>query len=614
VQRIGRYDIIEQVGRGSMGVVYRAQDTVLEREVALKLLWEDFCDDDSALARFQREARAVARLTHRNIVTLYELAQQEDGRPYIAMEFLRGAPLDKRLRSEPPLTLIEKVDIVAQLCTGLHFAHEQGVVHRDVKPANIWVLPDNNIKLLDFGIARLASSSITRDGNVLGTASYMAPEQIEGAAVDGRADIFAAGVVLYELVAGYRPFEADSPTGVIARIIRGDRTPLDSEREHLPPALVAAIDRALARQPEERYPTAAELASVLTTIRTALERQSAPGFDATLLVPSPTVPAAGSTQTDLSLPPRPTLSGARADFTLQGAPQGTLVAAPSGEVSTPTVTTAAPSPSHAPAAGKGLLVALAAAALVAAGAFGVWRFLPARSADPTANSPSPGQPTAGPASDKPGAPGASEVRIESEPAGASVSVDGRVLPGETPLTLALEAGKARPRELRLAKRGFEDLRVELSDAQLAAGRVSVALTAAAARVRVVASGSYPFEVIDGGRTISAAADEHAVSVTEGRQLRLRSGAVFLDQRITARGGADGSMRVSVPGLGSISVRSVVEDCAMTIDGVRTDPPPVHQKAIVSGDHVVELTCADAAPRRQRIQVREGANTPVLFRQ
>lgn len=616
MQRIGRYDIIEQVGRGSMGVVYRAQDTVLEREVALKLLWEDFCDDDSALARFQREARAVARLTHRNIVTLYELAQQEDGRPYIAMEFLRGAPLDKRLRADPPLSLVEKVDIVAQLCAGLHFAHEQGVVHRDVKPANIWVLPDATVKLLDFGIARLASSSITRDGNVLGTAAYMAPEQIEGAAVDGRTDIFAAGVVLYELLVGHKPFEADSPTGVIAKIIRGDRSPLDPERDHLPPALVSAVDRALARLPADRFPTAAEFGSTLTQIRTALDRQTAAPFDSTMMVPT----LGGTTASgDLAIGPRP--GGATGpDLALRAAPPP-----PGSDVDAPTMLTPVPQPGARPAppapavARRGMpglalgLVALAIVAGVVA-AVVAWRGrsgeAPASAAAAPASTTAPSSAPAAPAPEQP----ARELLIESDPGGAVVSVDGRRLEGETPVTLRVAAGAAAPGEVTLERRGYETARVAITDATWSAGRLVVPLEPAEVRVRLSLSGPYAFEVVDGSRTVSGAAQQHSVSLPEGRQVRLRAPGVFLDQRVVVRGGAGGAMRVAVPGLGSISVRAVVENCDMRIDGVRTDPPPVHQKPIVAGEHTIELMCADGESRRQRIDVREGANTTVLFRQ
>jgi serine/threonine-protein kinase len=616
-----------------MGVVYRAQDTVLEREVALKLLWEDFCDDESALARFQREARAVARLTHRNIVTLYELAQQEDGRPYIAMEFLRGAPLDKRLRSEPPLTLVQKIDIVAQLCAGLHFAHEQGVVHRDVKPANIWVLPDGTVKLLDFGIARLASSSITRDGNLLGTASYMAPEQIEGGAVDGRTDIFAAGVVLYELLVGHKPFEADSPTGVIAKIIRGDRAPLDPERDHLPPALVAAVDRALARVPGDRYPTASELGATLSQIRNAVDRQASAPFDHTMMVPS--LPGAGDSTPDLAI-------GRRAgnftghDLTLNPPPAGgtdvdapTMLTPPLG-TSVPGAAPSPPLPVAPPRRAVPWMAMLAGVVVlvgaVAAGVYGLRGGGRAVGTGDTAPVDSGGgataagaarataAPAATPAPAATAVPAARVLLIESDPAGAAVSVGGRQLPGETPLTLTLEAGAPLPSELVVEKRGYDAARVAVTEAAVAAGRLAVPLQPAVVRVRVTTAGPYPFEVVDGTRIVSPLAEAHTLTLPEGRQLRLRAPDVFLDQRVVVRGGSSGAMRIAVPGLGSISVRAVVENCSMRIDGIRADPPPVHQKPLVAGDHTVELMCADGEVRRQRVEVRDGVNTTVLFRQ
>ena len=194
---IGRYEVLERVGRGGMGVLYRGRDPVLDREVAIKVMGGDFAADDSARTRFYREARASARLQHRNIVTIYEFAE-DNGNPYIAMEFLRGQSLQARMAAAGAFPLVQKLDIVTQLLTGLHYAHEQGIVHRDVKPANIWLLEDGTVKLLDFGIAKIAASTMTSAGSVLGSAFYMAPEQVEGREVDGRADIFAAGVVLYE--------------------------------------------------------------------------------------------------------------------------------------------------------------------------------------------------------------------------------------------------------------------------------------------------------------------------------------------------------------------------------------------------------------------------------
>ena len=177
---IGRYEVIERVGRGGMGVLYRGRDPILDREVAIKVMAGDFSSDESARTRFYREARAAARLQHRNIVTIFEFAEA-GGMPYIAMEFLRGQSLAQRVQSGPPLTLVQKLDIVTQLLTGLHYAHEQGIVHRDVKPPNIWLLDDGTVKLLDFGIAKIAASTMTNAGSILGSAFYMAPEQISGA-------------------------------------------------------------------------------------------------------------------------------------------------------------------------------------------------------------------------------------------------------------------------------------------------------------------------------------------------------------------------------------------------------------------------------------------------
>ena len=201
-----------------MGAVYRGRDTVLEREVAIKVMSADFAADETSRPRFYREARAAAKLQHRNIVTIFEFGEEDDT-PFIVMEFLRGQDLSKRMRAEPPLTLEQKIDIIAELCTGLHFAHEQGVIHRDVKPANIWLVPDGSVKLLDFGIAKFSSSTMTRQGSVFGSISYMSPEQVNGSDVDGRADVFSAGVVLFELLTGKKPFAGDSPTAVLARIM-----------------------------------------------------------------------------------------------------------------------------------------------------------------------------------------------------------------------------------------------------------------------------------------------------------------------------------------------------------------------------------------------------------
>ena len=201
--KIGRYQILERVGRGGMGVLYRGFDPILDREVAVKVMLADFSEDTEQMRpRFYREAKAVAKLQHRNIVTIFEFAE-ENNQPHIVMEFLRGLPLNVRMEQHPPLTLDDKLDVVAQLCSGLGYAHTQGIVHRDVKPANVFILEDGTVKLLDFGVAKLATSTLTRQGDVVGSAPYMSPEQIAGTQdLDGRSDVWSTGVLLFELLTG----------------------------------------------------------------------------------------------------------------------------------------------------------------------------------------------------------------------------------------------------------------------------------------------------------------------------------------------------------------------------------------------------------------------------
>jgi serine/threonine protein kinase len=214
-EKIGRYQIIERVGRGGMGVLYRGLDPVLDREVAIKLMLMDFSEDDEQMRpRFYREARAAAKLQHRNIVTVFEFAE-EGTTPYIVMEFLRGTSLADRMKSPLPLSVDDKLNIVAQLCAALQYAHEEGVVHRDVKPANVFVLGDGTVKLLDFGIAKLLSpiaqaGEITEVTSRMMTPEYASPEQARGETITTASDVYSLGVLLYELLTGHRPYRVDS--------------------------------------------------------------------------------------------------------------------------------------------------------------------------------------------------------------------------------------------------------------------------------------------------------------------------------------------------------------------------------------------------------------------
>jgi serine/threonine-protein kinase len=217
LKRIGRYDLIEKIGRGGMGVVYRGRDTVIGRPVAVKMLISDIDVSDEARQRFFREARSAGQLAHRNIITIYDFGE-EGGRAYIVMELLTGESLTNLLTRGVKLPLEQQVEIMMRVSEGLAFAHARGIVHRDVKPANLFVTTDGQVKILDFGVARIASSKLTRSGLLVGTPDYMSPEQVMGVIVDQRSDVFSAGAVFYQLLTGRKPFAAKRLPDVLNRV------------------------------------------------------------------------------------------------------------------------------------------------------------------------------------------------------------------------------------------------------------------------------------------------------------------------------------------------------------------------------------------------------------
>jgi serine/threonine-protein kinase len=276
--RIGKYDIVGVLGRGGMGVVYRGIDRHLGREVAIKTLTEGIKSDADMLSRFYDEGRKTGSFKHPNIVTVFELGD-DNGIPYIVMELVDGDPLDNLIGSDEQLPLVDRLRIVEEVCSALAYAHRHNVVHRDVKPANIFVQPDGRVKLLDFGIARLEERrshdlSLTRPGHIIGTVPYMAPERLRDKPLDRRSDIFAAGVVLYQLVAGELPFSGDEVV-LMQKILNEPHPPLSSKCKACPASLDLIIDRALAKSPDDRYSTADEMAADLTTAIAEIRQEQA---------------------------------------------------------------------------------------------------------------------------------------------------------------------------------------------------------------------------------------------------------------------------------------------------------------------------------------------------
>lgn len=251
MRTIGKYLVERVLGQGAMGTVYLARDPGLDRPVALKTLTLGPGDPPDLRLRFQREAEAAGGLRHPNIVTVYDVGE-DAGRPYIAMEYIEGADLAHVIQGGEPYPVEWALDVLRQVCEGLSYAHRNGVVHRDVKPANIRIDEGGLVKIMDFGLARLASSTVTKSGRLLGTVQYMSPEQIQGARVDHRADIFSVGAIAYELVARRKPFAGDSLTAVMFQIMHGAPDPAALPATAYSPGLERIILKALARDPEAR--------------------------------------------------------------------------------------------------------------------------------------------------------------------------------------------------------------------------------------------------------------------------------------------------------------------------------------------------------------------------
>jgi serine/threonine protein kinase len=278
ISHLGRYEIIDELGHGAMGIVYKAKDPLIDRVLAIKTISLNLAMDekDEYEARFYQEAKAAGRLSHPNIVTVYDVGRSGDV-AYIAMEFLQGRELRDILDEGERLPVGQVLDIVMQVALGLAYAHEHGIVHRDVKPSNIMVIRDGHVKITDFGIARMASSTVqTQTGVVLGSPKYMSPEQVLGKSIDQRSDIFSLGVMLYEMLTGRPPFVGDTINAVMYQTMNTAPPPPSTLNPEVPAMLNFIITKALAKGLDDRYQNTKEFADDLRACRDALPRAGTP--------------------------------------------------------------------------------------------------------------------------------------------------------------------------------------------------------------------------------------------------------------------------------------------------------------------------------------------------
>jgi serine/threonine-protein kinase len=309
-QTVGKYRVVSRLGRGGMGSVYKAVDETLGREVAIKCLNAELTDPD-LLKRFRAEAVALARLNHPNIATLFELGDHH-GQMMMVMEFVRGETFDRVSQREGPMEVTRAAQLCAQVLDALDHAHRSGIVHRDLKPANLMLTPAGLVKVMDFGLARMIGTEhLTNDGYMVGTPAYMSPEQVLGRDIDGRADLYAMGVVLFRLLTSQLPFTADSGIAMVQRQLHDPPTPVRNVRSELPEACDEILSRALEKVATNRYQTADEFRSALTKLDPNLAMTGVSRI-ASSVVPAPSAIAARAADAESALPATSTPAGASA--------------------------------------------------------------------------------------------------------------------------------------------------------------------------------------------------------------------------------------------------------------------------------------------------------------
>jgi serine/threonine protein kinase len=703
--RLGSYRIVRRIGRGASGMVYQAVHPEFG-DVALKLMLAELVTEESARVRFVREAETLVRLRHRNVVTVFE-SGVSDNTPFLAMELLTGSTLAATLASRETMSLERKLDILIQLCDGLQFVHERGVIHRDVKPANVWLTSNAGVKLLDFGIAHTLGSTFTRVGDVIGSVAYMAPEQVAGQELDGRADIFAAGVVLYELLAGRRPFEADGVSAVMHRILNEQAIPVASLVPGLSPDVVLAVETALQKDIAARYAQAEDFGSdlrlaryaeqqdsdrTIVTAKTSSARTPSPqAVDApTLLVPArstghsrpssdtATSTSAGTRSLEPSQVPAITPVGSADPGAATGAVQSQVrpnasTVVPEGARRTPV---AVPQASAVEWVRSRPRVMVGAAA-VAVALMGVWLQMQAASnpefrldvrSEPSGaaiavdgvpiddRTPAVVSLSARPTRVRLTVPGYEAierevdavslaqplplsmtlrrlVRVDSEPSGARIRVDGRDTGLSTPadVPMALDSRVSLQLESGRRLRG----EVGVTEAMLKSGVVKVSLTAwdpappdrraaetdalapasvgdrggrakaGTMAVTVHVTGSYPFEISGCGQSSPAAA-AHELAVDAPCQLRLRAPKYHLDD-IRSIGASAGRVDMAAPQLARVQLRSKLEVCTVILNDQAVGSPPVDLE-LAAGTYRVAIQCPDRTYAIRALTIEPGQST------
>jgi predicted Ser/Thr protein kinase len=675
LKQLGRFEIIREIGKGAMGQVFLASDPKIQRNVAIKTIVlppgtsEEEARETSQ--RFLREAQAAGKILHPNIVTIFDVGE-DGGVSFIAMEYIEGDSLDKFTRPGSILSPRRVLEAIEQAGAALDYAHQQNIIHRDIKPANLMMLKNGVLKVTDFGLAKNPSANLTQAGVLLGTPSYMSPEQIQGQDLDGRSDLFSLGVVLYELLTGVRPFEGDSISTIIYRVLYEDARPPAAHNPALPPEINAILERALDKEPDRRYQLGSDLAADLAKAFAGLppETLSRP-FPGTARAAASRTPTAvtvartgrgapgrrGEAARGRRVPGAEALPSSEPGFAARHSLKIAAVAviavlavvffprlvnrserdaAPGGR-GVESASVAGGGPSLAAAGGAGM-VSVEVSTIPHGGTIrldstplAVPRVVLALS-DPKAHDivaeagcrRAVAEMTAADLASFKGnlvmelKPRQEEVMIASEPPGARIRLNGHDTGKQTPAVLALDG--CEERSLELTREGYRPWKATYTpedrfDVMLESLKKVRLEEVPAGHLRIRKPPEYDLDVYAGDKRIGKAGE--LLTLPEGKYaLTFKNEKLFVKEtaQATVEGGKEITPVITFPALGTLTVQAQPSNCKVFVDGVYVDVTPVLELPIASGGHRVKVVFVpNGAEQEVAVAVSGGKNALVTVK-